>query len=204
MLWSVLLSRGAGNAHKVEQVIRMECVPGADHYCMFSLAPAVAAPLGHFWTQEVARLECLKQGFEGLAELTTLARHHVASSIVEKQQTPHWLGGFDQGETPGGTVYWGKSRSSGTLHDSATFQVPWHQPSGQPNDCDGPNSEECMFMGGNPAAWFDFACGPKVRSENQTVGPEIEWIEGSQIKVEFNVYPLCGSATKEKEEVADL
>ena len=46
----------------------------------------------------------------------------------------------------------------------------------------------------------------KIRyiTENQkaqlrvTAGPEIEWIEGSKRKIEYNVHPLCGMVVKKK------
>merc|ERR1711865_248162 len=76
-----------------------------------------------------------------------------------------------------------------TVLESETW--PWHVESGQPNDCDGPGTETCMFIGPH-GRWFDFACAPKVanRETGVTAGPEVVWEDG--VKREYNVNPLCG------------
>ena len=198
-------------------------------YCLRSLAPAtgqgsIAKPLGNgnFLSQKEAHESCQTAGYDGLAELNTIERQESATKIVGEITLPHWLGGFDQGESPGGQILW---KNAG-LHN--LFEPPWHVPSGQPNDCDGPGSETCMFIGPN-GDWFDFACAPKIPSKEDTghenmgksdagqedtgkedtgqvepskitAGPEIEWVAGSNNKFEYNVYPLCGMVMKPKED----
>jgi len=183
-------------------------------YCLRSLATAEGPGSvsnnvgnGNFMSQSAAHVACIKSGYDGLAVLSTRERQDSAIKILDRISVPHWLGGFDRGPTPGGKVHWDNTPLKSSLHDA--FDPPWHVLSGQPNDCDGPNSEECIFIGPK-GAWFDFACAPKTpqeaidASENQkaqlrvTAGPEIEWIEGSKRKIEYNVHPLCGMVVKKK------
>ena len=202
--------------------------PGADlcvnGYCLHSLAPAtgpgsIATPLGNgdFLSQADAHMKCVNLGYEGLAVLTTYDRQVAAASIVDTTALPHWLGAHDWGEPPGGRVVWdslGDHESGGSAElvhqnpmaahdDKKYYPAPWHVPTNQPNDCDGPHTELCIFMGPG-GAWFDFHCQPKIPREEMdlgeghelihkiTPGPEIEWILDSGIKIEYNVHPLCG------------
>lgn len=133
-------------------------------YCLRSLAPAtgqgsIAKPLGNgnFLSQKEAHESCQTAGYDGLAELNTIERQESATKIVREITLPHWLGGFDQGNQ----VLW---KNAG-LHNQVLFKPPWH--AGQPNDCDGPGSETCMFIGPN-GDWFDFACAPKIPSKKDT------------------------------------
>jgi len=88
---------------------------------------------------------------------------------------PHWIGGIDM---PNGHVTWDDG-TEGNLKWNGSDGLPWHHDSGQPNDCDGPGTEPCMFMGPH-ARWFDFACAPKTKfinskgvEETPTQGPEV-------------------------------
>ena len=66
-------------------------------------------------------------------------------------------------------------------------EYPWDTRSGQPNDCDGPGSEPCIFVGPG-GHWFDFACGPKPAVAGATPGPEITWGDTRRM---FSIRPLC-------------
>ena len=110
---------------------------------------------------------------------------------MEQERVPHWVLGREKEGLP---VRWdGRAVDSWPLADplggpNSPRQYPWHVPSGQPNDCDGPDSEPCIMVGPR-GAWFDFSCERKTRP-GTTPGPEIAWAEGGD-KVMYNVYPLC-------------
>mmetsp|Transcript_134835 Transcript_134835/g.262603 ORF Transcript_134835/g.262603 Transcript_134835/m.262603 type:complete len:539 (+) Transcript_134835:39-1655(+) len=159
------------------------------HHCMFSLASLMDYQPGKFDSTETARQHCrILSPLADLAMPTTPMRNTAAGHVVSSVGLPHWLGGVNE---QGVHVVWydGKSASTSWGLDG---RLPWHEPSGQPNDCDGPGSEQCMFMGPD-AKWFDFACQPKVPLSNGTkkvtAGPEITWEDG--VRHEYNIYPLC-------------
>eukprot|EP00040_Diaphanoeca_grandis_P015938 m.81932 g.81932 ORF g.81932 m.81932 type:complete len:509 (-) comp25472_c0_seq2:381-1907(-) len=161
-----------------------------DVVCMISLFDQLPQTLGGFLSRDEARGACrqLVSPDADLAMPTTPARNNLATSLVDALEEPHWLGAD---EFPPRVVHWFDGGHM-QLNDSdeLPWESPWHLPSGQPNDCDGPGSETCMFIGPN-GAWFDFACGPKLVEEGttQTAGPEVTWREG--YRREFSVFPLC-------------
>eukprot|EP00946_MAST-07B_sp_MAST-7B-sp1_P001925 g1925.t1 len=179
-------------------------------YCVHSLAPRDASPGSPllpsagsregdntFPSRDAAASMCQTRGYDGLVDVTTVERNKLAARIVDSLGVPHWLGGDDW---PNGVVTW----ADGTEHSEQLFDTPWHKPSGQPNDRDGPGSETCIFMGpgGN---WFDFACHPKTPSPTDgiTAGPEIDWTTGAgqaRDKTEYNVWPLCGGNVLEEDD----
>ena len=128
------------------------------------------------------------------ATLATLHTPHLASlarSIVEETKKPHWIMGI---ETAGvDRVNWGEGVTD--AWDSQPY--PWDHASGQPNDCDGPGTEPCIFVG--PAGnWFDFACQAKIANGDEdkvTPGPEITW-DGSRAM--YNIHPLCAVPVPKK------
>jgi len=159
------------------------------HHCMFSLASLMDYQPGKFDSTEAARQRCrILSPLADLAMPTTPLRNAAAGHVVSSVGLPHWLGGLNE---QGDKVVWydGKQASDGWGQDS---QLPWHEPSGQPNDCDGPGSEQCVFMGPD-ARWFDFACQPKVPfsdgTKRTTAGPEITWEDG--VRREYDIHPLC-------------
>lgn len=129
-----------------------------------------------------------------LAVLPTRALASMATEIVTETQLPHWIFGSDNSphekninwssltSMPGVTT----SSFAQNWEDDFVSEYPWDGPSGQPNDCDGPGTEPCMFVGpfGN---WFDFACDRK--KPPSTPGPEITWTDGKRKM--YNLYPLC-------------
>eukprot|EP00933_Yihiella_yeosuensis_P052852 TRINITY_DN50986_c0_g1_i1.p1 TRINITY_DN50986_c0_g1~~TRINITY_DN50986_c0_g1_i1.p1 ORF type:complete len:580 (+),score=85.28 TRINITY_DN50986_c0_g1_i1:41-1741(+) len=158
---------------------------GPNHYCIFSLAGEINYEEGKFESRDAARERCrVLSPKADLAVPSTAARNFAAGNVVSSTSLPHWIAGDD---APNGHVTWldGSNSSKG-------WQM-WHEPSGQPNDCDGPETETCMFMGPN-ARWFDFACAPKAAgtSLNKTItpGPEITWEDG--VRRMYNIFPLCG------------
>lgn len=165
-------------------------------FCMFSLAPldgpgSPSSPHGNgtFLSRDASAMECVARGYDGLVDIKNKERNNLARRIVDALGVPHWLGGDDM---PNGVVTW----SDGTEHSEQRFDTPWHIQSNQPNDCDGPGSETCVFMGPE-GAWFDFACAPKTPQKEPriTAGPEIHWImhAGRQRqKIEYSIWPLCG------------
>ena len=171
---------------------RHACISeGPDLWCVQSLAPRRGGDLfARFAARADAAAACADRGYDGLVHLTTSARQALAARVVDSLGVPHWIGGDDN---PNGVVTW----RDGTPH--AGFDAPWHGPSGQPNDCDGPGTETCMFMGPN-GKWFDFACAHKVPQNEPrvTAGPEIDW-HGTDEKVEYSVWPLCGGNVVDKE-----
>lgn len=168
-----------------------ECVTeGESAYCMFSLANEVEYSGVSFDTRAMARQRCKVLAPDAdLAVTSDEIRNNAAGRVVSSVGKPHWLGGED---APNGHVTWvGNVSADGW---GASAPLPWHGPSGQPNDCDGPESEKCIFMGPN-SRWFDFACGPKTEGVNMynksvTPGPEVVWEDG--IKRMYQIFPLCG------------
>lgn len=154
------------------------------HYCVFSLAGLLEHQPGEFESRDEARERCRTLSPNAdLAMPTTPARNAAAGHVVSAVGLPHWLGGSD---FPNGEVTW----LDGSADAWGAEPRPWHEPSGQPNDCDGPDAPEtCMFMGPH-ARWFDFACQPKVPTANVTAGPEITWEDGSRRM--YSLFPLCG------------
>ena len=176
-------------------------------FCVHSLAPRDhtpgsprhpnAGPTNTFPSRDAAATECMTRGYDGLLDVTTVERNKLAAQIVDSLGVPHWLGGDD---SPNGVVTW----SDRTEHSEQLFVTPWHKLSAQPNDCDGPGSETCMFMGPG-GAWFDFACRPKTRNVEIgiTAGPEIGWVTGAgevREKMEYSIWPLCGGNVLDEEE----
>jgi hypothetical protein len=169
-----------------------ECIleGNSDHYCVFSLANHVNYTDMNFDTRTMARQKCkILSPDADLAVPSSLERNSAAGRVVSSVGHPHWLGGND---SPNGHVTW--LDKSGAIGWGANTDLPWHSPSGQPNDCDGPESEKCIFMGPD-SKWFDFACGPKdpginVYNKTVTPGPEVLWEDG--IKRMYRIYPLCG------------
>ena len=130
----------------------------------------------------VARGVC-KAGLGVDAELATLQNPRLAKlakEVVDETKKPHWISGFETAGVP--IIDWG----SGIADGWKGAPYPWDTASGQPNDCDGPGTEPCIFVGpgGN---WFDFAWQTKV-DEGTTPGPEITW-DGNRAM--YNIHPLC-------------
>jgi hypothetical protein len=180
-----------------------ECVQeehsvGVAHYCVFSLASLMKYKPGDFDSREIAREHCRRTlaPTADLAIPATSRRNKAMGHIVSSVGLPHWIGGDDY---PNGKVTWldGSRDDKGWGSDEP---YPWHTPSGQPNDCDGPGTETCMFMGPD-AKWFDFACQPKVANSTAgvTPGPEIKW-DGHQKRM-YELYPLCGMLFKAGEAI---
>eukprot|EP00928_Gymnodinium_smaydae_P065183 TRINITY_DN48361_c0_g1_i1.p1 TRINITY_DN48361_c0_g1~~TRINITY_DN48361_c0_g1_i1.p1 ORF type:complete len:534 (+),score=59.24 TRINITY_DN48361_c0_g1_i1:51-1604(+) len=144
---------------------------------------------GQFDSREVARQQCRRvlSPSSDLAIPLDRERNTMMGRVVSSVGKPHWIGGDDY---PNGHVTWlnGLDASEG-FGPNASY--PWHAPSGQPNDCDGPGSETCMFMGPD-AKWFDFACQPKVPNATAgvTAGPEIKW-NGDEKRM-YDIHVLCG------------
>lgn len=169
-----------------------------DHYCVFSLSGSANYPFGEFPSRDTARQLCRNLAPDvDLAIPRNVARNQAMGNVVAAVGMPHWLGGVDE---PNGVVSWVDGSFAADHWDDG--ELPWHGPSGQPNDCDGPGSETCMFMGPD-ARWFDFACQPKITNETAgiTPGPEIVW--GSKPKQMYNVHALCGMFL-DGEEVSQL
>jgi hypothetical protein len=181
-------------------------------YCLFSLKDFVStakaqSKLEHpdedhkrFDSRELADRTCkILSPDASLAMPVTSARNSAAQRVVSAVGCPHWLGADDE---PNGHVTWSdpvfKDRKQGLPEDIGPWENfetapgwPWHADSGQPNDCDGPGTETCIFMGPN-GKWFDFACAAKVPDleKGRTPGPEITWEDGS--RREYDIFPLCG------------
>jgi len=179
-----------------------ECVTermagSSDHYCMFSLANEMTYSDMEFDSRAIARQRCkLLSPDADLAIPSSEERNLAAGHIVSSVAQPHWLGGDDG---PNGRVTW--LDESNVAGWGTNVKLPWHEPSGQPNDCDGPDSEKCMFMGPD-SKWFDFSCSPKVPGVNMynktiTPGPEVVWEDG--IKRMYNIFPLCGLILRDGE-----
>ena len=54
-------------------------------------------------------------------------------------------------------IEWG-----GVVGDEWEGDYPWDEVSGQPNDCDGVDTEPCIFVGPE-GKWFDFASIGRLR-----------------------------------------
>jgi alpha-ketoglutarate-dependent taurine dioxygenase len=153
---------------------------------------------GTFLSHAEARRMC-KFAVDERAELAVLSSPRLAAAaaeLVEASGVPHWVGGREDAERPG--IAWALGHSGAdperAVRDEWPMDAegkrrayPWHAPSGQPNDCDGPGSEPCMFVGPE-GAWFDFACARKTK-EGTTPGPEVTWSDG--VRRMYNLYPLC-------------
>ena len=80
----------------------------------------------------------------------------MAKEIVEAVGEPHFILGKEfAGEVK---IDWMDDEGE----DEWGGQYPWDSGSGQPNDCDGPGTEPCIFVGPG-GRFFDFACNRKVR-----------------------------------------
>eukprot|EP00930_Biecheleria_cincta_P069874 TRINITY_DN57553_c0_g1_i1.p1 TRINITY_DN57553_c0_g1~~TRINITY_DN57553_c0_g1_i1.p1 ORF type:complete len:959 (-),score=102.88 TRINITY_DN57553_c0_g1_i1:82-2958(-) len=163
---------------------------GTDHYCVLSLASETDYDLGEFDSRDGARARC--RALSPAADLAVPknpSRNRVLGKVVSTVGLPHWIGGED---SPNGNVTW---LDGSQVNED--WEAPWHEPSGQPNDCDGPGSETCMFMGPH-AKWFDFACQPKVpiagSAKVPTPGPEVTWED--DVRRMYNLYPACGLLLK--------
>ena len=126
----------------------------------------------------------------GLVKPWTKERSMLAQAMVSSVGAPHWLDGDDM---PNGIVSWGgevDAAGAEALWGARNKPYPWHTDSGQPNDCDGPGTEPCMFMGPS-GRWFDFACASKEvnKTKGVTAGPEITWEDG--VRREYRVHPMC-------------
>lgn len=151
--------------------------------CLVSLADWVGyeEASGKFHSNAEASGTC-KAALSLDAALATLHNPHLASlarQVVEETKKPHWIHGVETAVVT--VVNWGEG-----FIDEWNTAYPWDSASAQPNDCDGPGTEPCIFVGpsGN---WFDFACQPKV-AEGTTPGPEITW-DGQRSM--YNIHPLC-------------
>ena len=188
-----------------------ECVPEGDgHYCVFSLKRLAAERSAAATTREeeeeggegsprfLSRLEATRlcktlSPEAALAAPFTVARNGAAGRVVSGVASPHWLAADD---APNGVLAW-PSKATATARGletsgDAVEPWPWHEPSAQPNDCEGPDKPEtCVFIGPD-ARWFDFSCEPKKAdaAAGVTPGPEITWEDG--VRREYDIYPLCG------------
>lgn len=109
-------------------------------------------------------------------------------------KVPHWILGTEHANKA--FIDWPNMHTHGkgmvdewasTSGGSGGHGYPWDVASGQPNDCDGPDSEPCIFVGPN-GNWFDFACDRKT-APGTTPGPEITWTTG--VRKMYNLHPLC-------------
>ena len=119
-----------------------------------------------------------------LVELPTKALAAMAAELVAETAVPHWILGTENASNP--TIEWPNQRGGGP-DEWGDGGYPWHEESGQPNDCDGQDSEPCIFVGPE-GRWFDFACDRKT-AEGTTPGPEITWTTG--VRKMYNLHPLC-------------
>ena len=108
----------------------------------------------------------------------------MAAEIVAETAQPHWILGTEHASRAhidwpgldGGVDEWtdttgsstGSMDTAGSSTDSSTSsqalsqgRYPWDEASSQPNDCDGPDTEPCIFVGPH-GKWFDFACEQKT------------------------------------------
>eukprot|EP00518_Triparma_eleuthera_P020977 CAMPEP_0197560342 /NCGR_PEP_ID=MMETSP1320-20131121/22966_1 /TAXON_ID=91990 /ORGANISM="Bolidomonas sp., Strain RCC2347" /LENGTH=496 /DNA_ID=CAMNT_0043121881 /DNA_START=61 /DNA_END=1551 /DNA_ORIENTATION=- len=155
--------------------------------CLVSLAAHMGYKKGsgNFLSMEQSREAC-KMAIDEKADLATLHNKKLAAmakEIVEEVGEPHWILGKEKAERK--QVDWGQHDD-----DWGGDSYPWHSESGQPNDCDGPGSEPCIFVGPG-GHWFDFACSRKT-TEGTTPGPEITWVKGGvETREMYNLSPLC-------------
>ena len=112
-----------------------------------------------------------------LASIENPSKNDMAAQLISQTGVPHWLNAH---ESSYHLAWLNGATDSWTSH-------PWHESSGQPNDCSGPGSEPCVFIGPY-GKWFDFACAPKT-GVNETPGPEITWEDDKRRM--YNIYPLC-------------
>eukprot|EP00164_Ancoracysta_twista_P019621 GFYU01034608.1.p1 GENE.GFYU01034608.1~~GFYU01034608.1.p1 ORF type:complete len:505 (+),score=148.19 GFYU01034608.1:126-1640(+) len=129
--------------------------------------------------------------YADLATLENPEKAAAAKRLVATTGQPHWLRAREEHKQ----VTWlDNTESSGSVDDTWGNRYPWHDESGQPNDCDGPQSEPCLFVGAH-GKWFDFACQAKTPSDDGkvTAGPEITWDDGSRRM--YRIYPLCEVST---------
>jgi alpha-ketoglutarate-dependent taurine dioxygenase len=166
--------------------------------CLISLAQWVEYNGTDFASINEARELCKYAIHEtaDLAVLPTRELAYMAAELVAETNVPHWIFGTEDAESK--RIEWitlmhspGAPASSFAIlvEDDFVGDYPWDGPSGQPNDCDGPGSEPCIFVGpyGN---WFDFACEKKTSG-----GPEITWTDGTRKM--YQLYPLCIVNSKE-------
>ena len=118
--------------------------------CLVSLATHMGYEKGsgNFLSMAQSREAC-KMALDERADLATLHNKKLAAmakEIVEEVGEPHWILGKEKAEWK--RVDWGQ-------HDDewGGDSYPWHSESGQPNDCDGPGSEPCIFVGPG-GHWF--------------------------------------------------
>jgi len=188
------------------------CTP-SDDWCFYSLKPMMEEfadwehrdpheqELMDFEDVETAIRLCESTHPMGrLARLDDHVKQETARSVVLELNEPHWLGAVNPS---GNTVKWfhehamsPHSTSFDDFLESDTWEenYPWHELSGQPNDCDGAElPESCIFIGPD-GKWFDFACGPKTKPlySGEEVGPVIQWDEKDpESKRMYKIYPLC-------------
>ena len=187
-----LRQMGPGGATLPHECVREEAHGKQQLTCFFSLAlvQRPAPPLGSFSSRDEARAQCsFVRPAADLAVLHTAQRNEAAARLVSRLREPHYL--LADNPSVGADVSWldGSRQEEG-------FAPPWDTLSGQPNDCTGPASETCVFLGPR-ASWFDFPCAPydpsvsfhQTTGEPATPGPEITWEDGS--RREHNVAPLC-------------
>ncbi|GMH93404.1 hypothetical protein TrVE_jg14348 [Triparma verrucosa] len=154
-----------------------------DEICLVSLGRHIEAGADHSFPGVEEGNELCRGYFHqtsSLASLTNKELARMAAEIAEELRMPHFLDARKYGMNKP-TIRWG----SPTTEDEWNNEYPWDDVSGQPNDCDGPGTEPCIFIGPR-GKWFDFACNPK-RSEGTTPGPEITWGEREM----FDIAPLC-------------
>lgn len=163
--------------------------------CIVSLAKYVDYELGKFDSRDASRRLC-KYALHPEADLvsiSTLSLNMMATSLIRETAVPHWINANEENHK----ITW----LDGSVDEWSHH--PWHVESGQPNDCSGPGSEPCVFIGPG-GQWFDFACAPKT-SPDDTPGPEITWTTGKRRM--YNVYPMCQLSantfvvSKEKQEL---
>ena len=159
----------------------------SDEVCLVSLARWVGYledGYGHFASLDKSRELC-KHAIHTSADLAPLPTKKLAAmaaEIVAETAVPHWILGTENASES--MIKWLGNTSDADEWDG---NYPWHEESGQPNDCDGKDSEQCIFVG--PAGrWFDFACARKT-AEGTTPGPEVTWTTG--VRKMYNLYPLC-------------
>ena len=113
-----------------------------------------------------------------LASLRTLEDAELAKEIVGEVGKPHWINGVKEG-TSVREIEWG-----GVVGDEWEGDYPWDEVSGQPNDCDGVDTEPCIFVGPE-GKWFDFA------SDRKTGEGTTRWTRNDLGRGETNVqHPL--------------
>jgi len=88
-----------------------------------------------------------------VARINTLEKGRLGRELVEEVGSPHWMGGRKEGTGKDLIIDWSFGLEGGDFDGTDEYvstgtPYPWHQPSGQPNDCDGPGSEPCLHRRG--------------------------------------------------------